>query len=82
MVRCGIPGLKGEISTPRTTTCPRGPLTWGNQLIYIASMKQPQVLRLPLRCAQGSLRMTIIEGGVWSRISSGAIFISSLRGEE
>ncbi len=26
-----FPGLKGEISTPATKTCRRGPRTWGTQ---------------------------------------------------
>jgi hypothetical protein len=28
-----FPGLKSEISTPRTKTRPRGPRTWGSQSI-------------------------------------------------
>jgi hypothetical protein len=29
--RSAFPGLRIEISTPRTKTCPRGPRTWGTQ---------------------------------------------------
>jgi len=28
-----VPGLKIEISTPRTKTCPWGPRTWGTQFL-------------------------------------------------
>jgi hypothetical protein len=31
---CGFPGLKIGISTPRTKTCPWGPRTWGNRLLW------------------------------------------------
>src|ERR1035437_8080614 len=30
----GIPGLRCEISTPRTKTCPWGPRTWGTHIFW------------------------------------------------
>jgi hypothetical protein len=40
---CGIPGVKSEISTPRTTqrvpACPWGPRTWGTRLLWVDGIK-------------------------------------------
>src|ERR1035437_2749011 len=33
-VSCGIPGLRSEISTPRTKTCPWGPRIWGTHIFW------------------------------------------------
>src|SRR5580692_9212287 len=39
----GFPGLRSETSTPRTKARPRGPRTWGTQIILTANMPVAKV---------------------------------------
>ena len=67
-----FPGLRIEISTPRTKTCPRGPRTWGTQFIGLRCIALT-ACAVTLTCQAGHLAFLGDAGDVFDeRAGEGA----------